>query len=291
MDVHEGVRARPTEISILIVEDEILVARDIESKLKKMGHSVCGIASSGREAINMCGEFMPSLIMMDITIEGDMDGIQTAEVIEEKYNLPVVFLTAHSDLGTLHRAKLTMPFGYIIKPFSQRDLVINIGMALYRHKMMMKVTIVNSILRVFLKPMDFGQKLQKSLELLVSIPRLFLQTKGVVYLADKQNPGVFKAIASLGGTECDTVKSGICLCGMAASTGNIIFADKINKEHELNQDALAHGHYCVPIKVDGGVAGIINVYVPEGHKRDESDEKLLLTYAGIIAETMINAKA
>jgi CheY-like chemotaxis protein len=289
MDIHDGVMAKSTEISVLIVEDEILVARDIESKLKKMGHKVCGIASSGQEAIDMCGEFMPSLIMMDITIEGDMDGVQTAEVIEGKFNVPVIFLTAHSDLGTIHRAKLTMPFGYIIKPFSQRDLVINIGMALFRHKMMMKVTIITSILRVFLKPMDIRQKLQQSLELLTSIPRLFLQTKGILYVADAKNPGVFNAVASLGSPECETIKAGVCLCGKAMASGAIVFADKITKEHELNQDALAHGHYCVPIKVNGNVVGIVNVYVPEGHKRDESDEKLLSTYAEIIAEVLVAA--
>jgi putative methionine-R-sulfoxide reductase with GAF domain len=111
----------------------------------------------------------------------------------------------------------------------------------------------------------------------------------VVYLADNQNPGVFKAAASLGAPECETIQSGVCLCGKAAAAGSIVFADRIIKGHELNQDALPHGHYCVPIVINGKVVGIVNVYVPEGHKRDESDEKLISTYADIIAEVLVAA--
>jgi len=119
---------------VLIVEDERIVAEDIKMKLEHAGYAVAGIASSGEESVQKTEKLRPNLVLMDIVLEGKMDGIKAAGIIHSRLNIPVVYLTAHSDKKTLRRAKVTEPFGYIIKPFETKDLFITIEMALYGHK-------------------------------------------------------------------------------------------------------------------------------------------------------------
>jgi PAS domain S-box-containing protein len=119
---------------ILIVEDENIVALDIKNRLTKLGYLVAGRAVSGPEAIALAAESQPDLILMDIRLKGDMDGITAAEQIRDSWDIPVIFLTAYSDETTLQRAKITQPYGYLLKPFEDRDLHTTIAMALYRHK-------------------------------------------------------------------------------------------------------------------------------------------------------------
>ena len=102
---------------ILIVEDERIVAEDIKRTLKKLGYSVTSIVSSGKEAIQKVDKDKPDLILMDIVLRGDMDGITTAEHIHSKCGLPVIYLTAYADQGTVQRAKVAEPYGYIVKRF------------------------------------------------------------------------------------------------------------------------------------------------------------------------------
>ena len=116
---------------ILIVEDEVLIAADLESRLKGMGYKVCGNATTGKKALELVEQNQPDLVIMDIVLQGDMDGIDAAEVIRDKWSIPVVFLTAYADQDRLERAKLTYPFGYLLKPFQDRDLKITIEMARY----------------------------------------------------------------------------------------------------------------------------------------------------------------
>ncbi len=121
--------------SLLVVEDESIVAMDIKHRAEGLGYRVVGIAASGEDAIKLAREEKPDLVLMDIVLKGEMDGIEAAEVIREEMDIPVVYLTAYSDEKTLSRAKLTGPFGYIIKPFEDRELHSAIEVALYKHKM------------------------------------------------------------------------------------------------------------------------------------------------------------
>ncbi len=123
------------ETKILIVEDEIIPAKDIQTCLRNLGYTVSGITSSGEEAIQKASEVCPDIVLMDIKLKGDMDGIEAARQIKDSFNIPVVYLTAHADDATLERAKITEPYGYILKPFEERDMHINIEIALYKHKM------------------------------------------------------------------------------------------------------------------------------------------------------------
>ncbi len=128
-----------TEARILVVEDEVIVAKDIQERLNSLGHSVAGTASSGEEAIAKIEETQPELILMDIKIKGPMNGIATAEKIRKGFNIPVVYLTAYADEDTVRRAKVTKPFGYLVKPFDDRELHSTIEIALYNHRMEQKL--------------------------------------------------------------------------------------------------------------------------------------------------------
>lgn len=118
---------------VLIVEDEKIVAKDIANTLKKLGYSVSASVSSGEEAIRNVTQSLPDLILMDIRLKGEMDGIEAAEHIKTMTDIPIIYLTANADENTLQRAKITEPFGYIIKPFDERDLHTTIEIALRRH--------------------------------------------------------------------------------------------------------------------------------------------------------------
>ncbi len=125
--------------TILIVEDESIVAQDIQMTLEELGYQVVAIADSGELAIQVAINLQPNLILMDIRLLGEMDGIEAAFFITEQVNIPIVYLTAHGDEETLARAKLTTPFGYLIKPFSERELRITIEIALYKYEIQQKL--------------------------------------------------------------------------------------------------------------------------------------------------------
>jgi two-component system, response regulator PdtaR len=121
--------------TIFIVEDELIEAEDIRQTLEKQGYTVAGMARSGRSALETLVNTHPDVVLMDIHIAGTMDGIDTADRIRALYAIPVIFLTAHADETTLERAKVTEPYGYILKPFDERELHSAIEMALYKHRM------------------------------------------------------------------------------------------------------------------------------------------------------------
>ena len=119
---------------ILIVEDEAIVASDIQYSLQKLGFFVTGVAASGELALSMIKSSQPDLILMDIMLQGKLSGLDTAELIMKMYSIPIIFLTAYVDEVTLSRAKKCEPFGYIIKPFKEIQLQTAIEMALYKFK-------------------------------------------------------------------------------------------------------------------------------------------------------------
>jgi diguanylate cyclase (GGDEF)-like protein/PAS domain S-box-containing protein len=126
-------------IKILIVEDEVIIAEDIKDILETRGYSIVDIAISGEEAIDRAFSLKPDLVMMDICLKGKLDGISAAQEIWQRLNIPIVFLTANSDFSTIERAKDTEPFGYITKPFKEKDLHIAIEIALHRHQLEQKL--------------------------------------------------------------------------------------------------------------------------------------------------------
>ena len=120
---------------ILLVEDEGIVLLHIKKTLESLGYAISGVATTGEDAIIKAMESRPDLVLIDVVLKGVVDGIDAAEKIRALFNIPVIYLSAHSDEGTLQRAKVTEPFGYIVKPFRERDLYIAIEFALYKSKM------------------------------------------------------------------------------------------------------------------------------------------------------------
>jgi CheY-like chemotaxis protein len=111
-----------SEANILIVEDESIIAMDIRLRLLRFGYTVCGIVATGEEAVRKCGEVLPDLVLMDIKLKGEMDGIDAASEIHRRFNVPVVYLTSLSDDATQKRAMATKPIRFIKKPFSDKGL-------------------------------------------------------------------------------------------------------------------------------------------------------------------------
>lgn len=124
---------------ILVVEDERLIAEDIKRTLNKLGYDVTATVSTGKKALLSIEEDRPDLVLMDIVLAGEMNGITVAEKIRNNYRVPVVYLTAYADHSTLERAKQTEPYGYIIKPFSNREILTIVEIAIYKHRLEMKL--------------------------------------------------------------------------------------------------------------------------------------------------------
>jgi CheY-like chemotaxis protein len=119
--------------AILIVEDEAIVSADIANKLRRLGYKVVGSTNTGEEAVNLARQFRPLLVLMDISLAGTMDGIAAAEAICRECQIPVILLTAHTDNVTIQRARDAKAFGIINKPFEDRELHMQIEMALNKH--------------------------------------------------------------------------------------------------------------------------------------------------------------
>lgn len=127
---HDPTPAMP---KILVVEDEAVIAMDIEDRLERMGYEVVGNATNGEQAIKLAERHRPDLALMDIHIRGDRDGIEVAAIVAERFDIPCVFLTAYSDEATIQRAIRTQANGYLLKPFQDREMRATIELALTKH--------------------------------------------------------------------------------------------------------------------------------------------------------------
>jgi len=126
-------------MDIIVVEDESIVAKDIQVCLRKLGYNVIGVFDRGEDVVEAIKDMDPDLVMMDIQLKGDITGIQAADKIRKEKNIPVIFLTAYTDRNTVDKAKETEPYGYIIKPFKEIDIQTAIEIAMYKHSREMAV--------------------------------------------------------------------------------------------------------------------------------------------------------
>lgn len=141
---------------ILIVEDEKIIAIDLQRRLERFGYSVVGMASEGNEAVALALELEPDIILMDIMLAGDVDGVAAAKAINDVKDIPFIFLTAYTDEKTLERAKTVQPYGYILKPFKERELYTTIDIALYKHVMARKLTKQERLFSAILQSINDG---------------------------------------------------------------------------------------------------------------------------------------
>jgi PAS domain S-box-containing protein len=124
---------------ILIVEDEILIARELETRLRGLGYAIASIALSGEEAVRAASELRPDIVLVDVVLKGPMDGIAVADEMRTRLDLPIVYVTAYADESTVQRAKVTEPYGYIVKPFAESEVHAAVETALYKHQMERKL--------------------------------------------------------------------------------------------------------------------------------------------------------
>lgn len=142
------------QAKILVVEDEVIVARTIANQLKQLGYTVVGTVSSGTAAIEKAKSTQPDLVLMDVVLKGDMDGITAANHICSQHDIPIVFLTAYADDNTLQRAKNTLPLGYIVKPFSPGELRVAVELALFKHQVEQELRANRAYLATLLQSMN-----------------------------------------------------------------------------------------------------------------------------------------
>lgn len=143
-----------SKLNVLVVEDEILVATDIEESLIGLGYSVQNCVATGAAAINEVEKNLPDVILMDIMLKGPMTGIEAANHIRRNHNVPIIYLTANADISTIDKAKISLPYGYIIKPFNEKDLQTNIEIARFKFENDMKSKMESDQFQRFFKHQD-----------------------------------------------------------------------------------------------------------------------------------------
>lgn len=139
---------------VMIVEDENIVAMDIKQRLEMLGYDVTATVTTGEEAIELAEKTRPDVILMDIVLKGEVDGIEAAEEIRRRFRIPIIYITAYSDRKTLERAKVTEPFGYIIKPFEDRELHSVIEITLYKDKIEKKLRESEELHRAIIRSLN-----------------------------------------------------------------------------------------------------------------------------------------
>ena len=163
-----------TYISIIIIEDEAIVAMDLESRLKKLGYTVAGIYGNSEKALNYLEVHTPDLILCDINIGGDKDGIEVAMYVKQNKRVPLIFVTALSDRKTLEQARKALPYGYIVKPYEDSDILSAIEMARYKHHVELEQI---TLTRDKLKPLLLDPLSNREFELLQDIVKGMTNTQ------------------------------------------------------------------------------------------------------------------
>lgn len=193
---------------ILIVEDEGIVAHDIQGRLRQIGYHADQIAASGQEAVRIAVDTLPDIILMDIRLANGMDGIAAAQIINASCNIPIIFLTGHSDEASLTRAQLTGPYGYVLKPVETTELRIAIEMALQRHHLQSKLNESNSRLATTLASLGEGVVSTDAAGTVTTVNRVATAMLGkneesllgqkisdVFHLSPGDRPGLFELMA------------------------------------------------------------------------------------------------
>ena len=189
---------------ILIVEDERITAEDLKNTLENLGYEVTGIASSAETFYKCLETGIPDLVLMDIYLKGDKDGIELASEIKNNHNFPVIYLTAFSDPNILDRAKVTEPFGYVLKPFQERELHSNIEMALHKNSMEKRITQLNTILKAIRGVNQITVRVKTPLELLQNTCDILISSRGFssAWFITYDAEGNFAHAASAGIAQC-----------------------------------------------------------------------------------------
>jgi len=267
-----------TSRRILIVEDEGIVALDLKSRLGLLGYEVAGTAADGERALQLAVQQRPDLVLMDIRLEGAIDGIQAAQAIRRQCRVPVVFLTAFSEDSTLERAKLAEPFGYVLKPFDERELKTTIEMALYKHQADEEIRRLSRLYATLSQINQTIVRVSTRDELFREVCRVTIES-GEFRLAwvgwHDPASGRISPVASAGGPEgfvrqrernSRLAGDGGCFCGRAIRDQTTIIVTELLANPALGawrpvlEQAGLRAAAAVPIRLRGDVCGLYVVY-------------------------------
>ena len=281
------------QATILVVEDEAIVAADIGSRLEALGYTVAGTAGSGEQAIALAEKQRPSLVLMDIQLQGSMDGITAARTIHDRFRLPIVFLTAYAEDTTLQRAKLAEPFGYILKPFEDRELKTILEMALYKHRADEEIRRLNRLYAVLSQVNQAVVRIENEGELFDKICRIAIEfgnfklawigwidpeTKAVrpIAAAGEKVDHLSRLFVSANDQPEGRGVIGTALRTGAACVSNDYLADpRFQRWHALAAEIGKRSIGAFPIRFQGEVAGALMIYSGETNFFQAEEIKLL----------------
>jgi PAS domain S-box-containing protein len=294
---------------VLIVEDESVIASDIQHSLESMGYTVTGIEVKGENVLGSISKDMPDLVLMDIELQGSMDGVETARQIRTSFNIPVVYLTAFSDDRILERAKTTDPFGYMIKPFGNKEMHLTINMALYKHRADEELRKTGRALKTLSSCNNALVHATDEQELLREICRIIVEEgnyplawvgfaindreKSIAPLAHFGNNNGF--IDKLCLTWSDKGHE-LCPTGAAIRSGTPISIQHITPD-EINGlwsiEAVKHGFascIALPLVCGNNIIGALNIYSTEPNAFDLDEFDLLVDLANNLAYWILSLR-
>lgn len=287
---------------VLIVEDEAITAIDIKKKLEYWGYQITGIAHSGKEALKLTRELHPDIILMDIVLRGDMDGIETSKQIKNQFDIPIIYLTAHSEDKVMEKAKYTEPYGYLIKPLDDQELRFALESAIYKHQLDKKLKKVNRALRMISDCNQAIVRISNQDILLNKLCHLIVDEGGYklawVGMANYDEFKSVKPIAQYGFNEgyLDSLKVswgdnkyGKSPIGKSIRNSKIFLSRNIPEDPDFipwRERAVKRGYNssaALPLFVDDAVIGSLNIYSDEVDAFDSEELELLNELAGDIS--------
>lgn len=277
-----------SKLQIIVVEDEAIAAKHIIKALESMGYSVPATTAFGEEAVQMAGEILPDLVLMDIILKGKMDGVQAAEQIRNNFNIPVVYLTASTDNSTFQRAKITEPFGYILKPFDDTSLRTTIEMAFYKHEMEAKgrlrtqeLEALYAVSRILAQPWSFDEKCKGVLEALIQISSADI---AVMRVSDAKGGGM-QLVSSTGTTKWSppqTLPAGKSISDQAFTTRQPVVVGDLSQHPLADPAAVSQGFkslVSLPIRAEQYTLGVVNI---ASRKLDQFPPNLVRLLSGVV---------
>ncbi len=287
---------------VMIVEDEWAIAEDLSQSLKTLDYEVASIETTGEGAIRGAEENRPDLVLIDIILKEDMNGIDAAEHIHNKFNIPHIFITAYSDKEMLEKAKITEPFGYLIKPYDKQELKAAIEMALYKHMIESKLHQRQSELSTLYKvssaisqTIDMDKLFQVILDTLTDIQVLNVQHNGGIFIIEDDR---MKLAAHLGHSKKflglhKNMRIGDCLCGQAAQTGEIIISmdSCSDTRHTIQYPGMEpHGHIIIPFRSGDRIIGVVFLYIHTSTVIEKPTINLLNAISNLLGVAVENAR-
>jgi len=278
-----------------VVEDERIVAEDIKRSLEALGYKVCSIVATGEDAVKRAGQYKPDLVLMDIVLRGKMNGIEAANQITSLYHIPVVYLTAYADENTLQRAKITQPYGYIIKPFTDRELYSNIEIALYKSRMERKIEHLNAVLRALCNINQLITTEKDRDRLLKGACENLIGTRGYhsawIALWDETGKPVTAAEAGLGedfSKIIELLKNGeLPICGQKAlfQSDIVVTSNPFSICTNCPLAGKYKGRSAMTVRLEHGekIYGMLTVSIPRELADDKEEQELFKELAGDLA--------